>query len=493
MSKKIDWILILILSLALVLRLPQLNGSFWLDEAAQALESARPLQDQLKISGDFQPPLIHFLAHFALYFSQSEWWLRTVTALIPGLLTIFFTYQLAKTWQFRHPWLAPLLLATNSFHIFYSQELRPYSLPAFFAVLSWWLIIKRKPLKFWAVTSLLGLYSSYLYPFLFLAQLIYLILITKLVQKTQSWWQSLAASLWRPLLVIFLLCLPWLPSFLNQLETGQLVRSELAGWSAVVATPQLKALSLVGGKFIFGLLDIEITPWFGLFSLLILFSFGFLLIKTILINFNQKVSRQRVLLSLLIWLLFPVLAAWLVSFFIPILQPKRVLYLLPGFYLLVTYLVDLKFYSNKLIVKLSKISLVFSLLLINGYATWAYFTNPELQRENWRALISELQQKYPNPNQTTAIFVYPAPFSPWVWYSNDFPTLSLGQLSTEKIPDLGTQLSAKLKTERVITFDYLTDLTDPQHQVLTQLTQNGYQPTDLLDYPLIGFVRIYEK
>ena len=68
----------LILLLALILRLPFLNGSFWMDEAAQALESARPLSQQLDIIPDFQPPLIHLILHFAMYLGREEWWLRTI-------------------------------------------------------------------------------------------------------------------------------------------------------------------------------------------------------------------------------------------------------------------------------------------------------------------------------------------------------------------------------------------------------------------------------
>jgi hypothetical protein len=36
------------------------------------------------------------------------------------------------------------LLATSSFHIFYSQELRPYSLPAMIAAISWWIVLQLK-------------------------------------------------------------------------------------------------------------------------------------------------------------------------------------------------------------------------------------------------------------------------------------------------------------------------------------------------------------
>ena len=178
----------LILALAFLLRLPLLNGSFWLDESAQVLESARPLNKQLEIAHDFQPPLMHLLTHFALYLGQSEAWLRFVGALVPGIITIaglmlgvkerycchseFIseseTRQLEILKQVqddnrqvqdgsgrvsdntKQAWgngllvslLAGFLLATNTWHIFYSQELRPYSLPAMFATLTWLVLIK---------------------------------------------------------------------------------------------------------------------------------------------------------------------------------------------------------------------------------------------------------------------------------------------------------------------------------------------------------------
>ena len=62
----------LILVFALLLRIPLLNGSFWMDEAAQALEVIRPLSKQFDIIADFQPPLLHLILHFAQYFSHTE-------------------------------------------------------------------------------------------------------------------------------------------------------------------------------------------------------------------------------------------------------------------------------------------------------------------------------------------------------------------------------------------------------------------------------------
>ena len=92
-------LLLLILGLAFLLRLPHLNGSFWLDEAAQALESARPAHEQFQIADDFQPPLLHLLTFIALRLGKSEAWLRLIGAVLPSLLTILYFRQKTRQSQ----------------------------------------------------------------------------------------------------------------------------------------------------------------------------------------------------------------------------------------------------------------------------------------------------------------------------------------------------------------------------------------------------------
>ena len=90
-----------VLMLALLLRLVRLNDSFWLDEAAQVLESARPLAEQLQIAGDFQPPLMHLLTFFwlrilALFGAERiEALVRFLPSVIPGIISVWASYQLA--------------------------------------------------------------------------------------------------------------------------------------------------------------------------------------------------------------------------------------------------------------------------------------------------------------------------------------------------------------------------------------------------------------
>ena len=62
----------LVLILAVLIRIINLNQSLWLDEAAQVLESIRPLSEQLNIAGDFWPPLYHVTLHFWMYLGKSS-------------------------------------------------------------------------------------------------------------------------------------------------------------------------------------------------------------------------------------------------------------------------------------------------------------------------------------------------------------------------------------------------------------------------------------
>jgi uncharacterized membrane protein len=172
---KNDWWLILVVGL--VLRLILINQSFWLDEAAQAIESARPLAEQFDIVGDFQPPLFHLLVHWLMQVGNMEWWLR-MASLVPGLITIVYTYKIAKVMFGKTSALmAGLMMATSGFHVYYSQELRPYSLAAMWGTMSmWYFLTLLKKSNGWSwryvLTTVAGLYTMYLLPFLTVTQLL---------------------------------------------------------------------------------------------------------------------------------------------------------------------------------------------------------------------------------------------------------------------------------------------------------------------------------
>lgn len=469
-----------IIFLALVLRLPFINGSFWLDEAAQAIESARPLSQQLDIVADFQPPLLHLLLHFAMYFGKQEWWLRTVGALIPGLVSIWATYQLGKKIGNKHTavW-ASLLLATNSLHIFFSQELRPYALPAMLASLSWLILAnwqtqtKNQTLSLGLIT-MLGVYSSFLYPFVVLGQFVWLTIKRQFNYSSRFSWALILGS------GSFL---AWWPIFRQQLAAGGAVRQNLPGWDKVVSFSQLKSLPLVAGKFIFGVVDLEPSFWFVAVTL----ALSCLLCTWLWQTWQQRTYQQNSWLLLACWLIVPTVTAWLVSFWIPVIQPKRVLFLLPAMYLILA--LPKPTWQPKWLQSV----LLTSLLLLNLLGTFQYYTQPKLQRENWRSLHQQILSKY--AQNSLAVFAFDGPFAPWRWYDNnsDYPTLSLGVLAVADVPDLSNKLKTVTEYQYVLVFDYLRTLSDPNDKILHTIANFGYVPVEFIDYPNIGLVRVYAR
>jgi mannosyltransferase len=499
-----SWLMIVgLIVVGLVLRLPLLNGSFWLDEAAQALESSRPLTEQFSIAYDFQPPLMHLLVHFALYISKSEWWLRTIGALIPGLVSIWASYKIGlKLFNPRIAFWSTLLLATSSFHIFYSQELRPYALPMMFACLSWLVLLnwpktntklpltKRYPLisaySGYTLLTLLGLYSSYLYPFLILGQAAYVMIMKREQLVTYLY----HAAFW------LLGFLPWLPFLFEQLSVSGELRQQLPGWEKVVSIEAVRSVAMVIGKFMFGVLDLRFSLFFasGTLLFLIILTFGFSSLFLPKDFFHQALrkakgaSDQKIIHDLsiaFIWFVVPLATAWLVSLVVPILHPKRVLFLLPAFYLLVV--ASIENFPHKHIKSL----FIGILLLINLYSTFSYYSQPRLQRENWRDLHKLVTHLY--PEKSMALFAFPEPFAPWIWYDQQsYPAIATGTLAVRDA-NLDQTLKNCDNYTYVLVFDYLRSLTDPDNQLLASLKERGFQEMDFFDQTNIGFVRIYAQ
>ncbi len=495
--KKPQTLTLAIVVLALSLRLPLLSGSLWMDEAAQALESIRPLTQQLQIRDDFQPPLLHLITHFALRISHSEWWLRWWGAVLPGVLTIWLVPSIAQT-LFTIPnktntkisagiigSIAAFWLATNSFHVFFSQELRPYSLAALFAILSWLLLLKNSPRRWFILASLAGLYSTYLYPFVLIGQFGYLLLWDR-----KSWLSHLFTGA-----LIILGFAPWMPSFFGQLQAGQQLRLDLPGWESVVSFSQLKVLPLLFGKWLFGLRDLALTwPWLS--SLVIFFGL------TSYISWNLwkssenttlRIEFQKLTKLVVGWGVIPLITAWVVSFWVPVIQPKRVLWLWPLGALLLAWLLVSAVCSKSSSTKVAGLILGVFLLILNVVGLTDYYSNPLLQREDWRGLQQKITQGY-SPGSTILIFGFPAPFASWQWYDqNTFPSISTGYLS-EKSPEYVHVLLNQVSEYRfVLVFDYLRTLTDPQNLILTSLESSGYKGVGVIDTPNIGFVRIYTR
>lgn len=139
------WLIALVTVLALALRLFRLDSELWLDEITTiAFYSPMPT---LHVVTGFVSANNHLLNTLLMklaiaFFGEQEWAVRLPSALF-GAATIPVFYWVSRLiFSQRSSLFAALLLAVSYHHIFYSQNVRGYSMQVFFTTLSCGLFVK---------------------------------------------------------------------------------------------------------------------------------------------------------------------------------------------------------------------------------------------------------------------------------------------------------------------------------------------------------------
>ena len=463
-------LILAILIIGLILRLIAITQSFWLDEAIQVLESTVPFGKVYLIPADFHPPLFHYLGWFWLKVSTVEWWARLLPVSL-GLGCIYFLYRQAKEIASQKVALvAALFLASSGFHVYYSQEFRPYILSCFLATASFYLFFKlQKSSKLlnasFILVNALGFYSLYYFPLILVGQGIVMILLYR--KRLLKWLANIGIS--------FIFFLPWLPMFIQQLSIGRGWAQSFSVWKTSVSTPLLKALPLVFVKFWLGNISTNNSLLYFLAGLM-------LFILTILLGWRALTKKKKQAGTVLIFVLIPIMIAFLSSFFVPTIAPKRLLLVLPQFYLFLALGI------SSLPKKFQKL-LIALILIINISSLSAYYLNPSFQREQWRQAIGWVENKA-NTN-SLALFEFSSPFGPWAYYQNNRiegrAVFENGMTVSQSMP-----LLAENK-ESIFLFNYLFEMTDPDQQAAQWLLNNGYVLRFTKDFPGVGFVYEYVK
>lgn len=467
---------LLILLLACLLRIVNLNQSFWLDEAAQVIESSRPLSQQLDLAADFHPPLFHLILHFWMYLGKSEVWVRLPSVLF-GVGSLILLYKLARVFfGEKESLIASLFLSISPYHIWYSQEARPYMLFVFLSLLSTLMLVKKRWILY-TVSLVFCLYSLYFSPFLILGHIVYIFFIEKRHYK----------EFLLSLFISFLIFTSWTPHFLRQLEVG--TTGSFSGWSKVVSMTPFKASILTFVKFILGktsfnsllIYGIILTPIFILFC----WSLG-------------KMRRRRKDKAILLFFFIPFISSIFTSFFIPIIAPQRLIFLLPFFYLILARGINSIHRVGVGIIPPTRCKSAFRLLailficVVSLYGIFDYFLNPYVQREQWRQAVSFVEKDASGDD--IVLFVFPEPFAPYLWYNKGLvEAWGIAPNFILEDRDLSNLLPDILNREKIYLFQYLTGLTDPEGKSHLFLQSNQFKNTSTKDFPGVGFIYIYEK
>jgi uncharacterized membrane protein len=463
--------ILLVTIIALILRLILANQSLWLDEAASVeIASTSLIHFLAKIQTDFHPPLFYLLLKAWLPLAGTSEWLLRLPNIIFGTLSIPAIYFLIKNKKIAL--LAALLLAINPLHIYYSQELRMYSLNGLLTVLSWAFLLKpskNKNRAIYILTSILNIYTFYGAFFNLVAQVVYVFINQRKELKNFAVNQA----------IIIISFLPFLSIFLHQLQGGGYLTSSLPGWDQISGSLTLKSLALIPVKFSLGRINFQNKFLYGMISL-IFTSYLFLLVF-LGAHFKGSSRRIRGIKFFIFWIITPLLLASFGSLISPMLGYWRYIYIVPAFTSLIAtglYLLPKKLFLINTAITIASF-LFFSIV---------FFSNPIFHREDWR----QASEIISIPN-SLVILNFSDIFAPLKFYASDLDYYltqkKLGTVRSDLDDTLPETIGGK---DSVFVLDYLSGLTDPKRSVVTWLSNAGFIQKQVYNVNGVGLIYKFE-
>jgi mannosyltransferase len=193
------WLPVLIFAsltlLALGLRLYRIDAqSLWYDEGNSARIAERSLQLIVEgAAGDIHPPLYYLLLkYWRDVFGESEAALRGLSAVCGALCALFAGLTVRTMGGLSSGALTAFAVAIAPFAVYYGQEARMYSLLALCASISSWALIRpaggllpgRRRWVAFALATAAGLWTQYAYPFVMLAQGVWVLVTLTRLDRT---------------------------------------------------------------------------------------------------------------------------------------------------------------------------------------------------------------------------------------------------------------------------------------------------------------------
>ncbi len=401
---------------AFLIRFVSLNQSLWLDEGVTARVvreySLTGIINQFSPT-DFHPPLYYLLLKlWTSVFGFSEIALR-MPSVICILLAGFLVYRLWGKWP-------ALFFLFNPLIMYYSQEARMYALSILLVVFAFFALNKILSKKNqWCTVCIivlnilitLNLSVFYGSVFFVISLYTYLLFLKK---------YRLVVAL---LPGLFLFALLFYPLFSKQLIHSREALTVVTNWKQVLGPANIKNVLLIPLKFAIG--RISFYPKWLYWSLAGLWTgFVWLLVIKGIIN-KQKDTQQQQRLAFFIGA--PLALGFFTSFFTPLLQYFRFLYLVP--------------FMSVLLFRGTSTKLVCSILL-TGFVLYSctYLFISDFHRENWRNLAHSLSAK-------NNIYMILPSSDPLTYYRDDL-----------KLKELRDMVNNPPKGKEIIVIPYVSDV-----------------------------------
>ncbi len=392
------YLLLLIVVLSAVLRIYDLSGeSYWHDEIIM-LRVARGDLGSILLGG--RPPLFVILAHFWIaLFGTSEAATRMLPALL-GTISIPLIYCVGKAlFDEKIGLVSALLMAVSQYQIYYSQDLRYYSLFVLLTLLSFYFYInalgKRRLLYFllYSLSTVLLYYTHDFGLLIIAAQGIYFVVCVRSMKGLiPRWFLSQA--------IILAGILPSILSSLHDAAAGGI------GPNWIPAPPPWMPLMTLM-QYVGSGLDYPSPMTIAaalLFFVLATFLFARYVgaerwlasLKSLPENLMNLNGHKRETLLVAVWLIFPILTPFLLSEFIkPMYLHRYVSCSSPAFYILIA-LVLVKMGK---VVPLGITFAAYLILIVPGLHQ--FYVEPV--REQWREVAAYVG----NQGKTNDAIVFP--------------------------------------------------------------------------------------
>ncbi|MGQ9600836.1 MAG: glycosyltransferase family 39 protein [Anaerolineae bacterium] len=444
--------LCLILLLAFGLRLYRLGAeSLWYDETVSLHLASKSLPALVAhTAGDIHPPGYYLILHVWIRLAGRSEFSAAFLSLFFGLLLVALAYRLA-VWIFDREaaWLSALLVAISPYHLWYSQEVRMYTLGAVLgvgvlvAVLSLWPTEEEDPVRslslgtrrmrlepgwiLYTVCGALGLWTLYYFAFLLIAVNL-MVGLGWMIDRGHRIWRKGWLRWWVLVQIgVLVLYAPWLP-----IAWHQATEPPVPPWREFTSLDALlgetwSALSLGQSA-----LPAGCGPALILF--LVLFVSG------LFYRQGNRGMRSRLPWFLAGFLLLPVLLIYLASWITPLYHIRYVFPYSTPFYLLVgaglaSWPRLIRSRPWRRVGRWGQRLALAGILIFSGTSLYRYHTDPNLASDDHRAAVQFLADRW-RPGDAILVnagYVYPALLTYW----RGDPIAWRGRLGGEYGPAMG--------------------------------------------------------
>ena len=495
-----------IVFLAAALRFHHLGTqSLWNDEGNAYVQATRNFADiASNAARDIHPPGYYWmLAIWHDLAGSSEIALRSLSTLA-SILSVAFTFALGK--RLFNPasgLAAAVLVALNTFSIYYAQEARMYALLALWASAGMWMLVGLLRNTEWtrhvvslqwglalALINTAGLYTQYAYPFIMLAQgaIFLLWLVLNLLRRTSSR-HSVLSTQYIPTLITYivsniltiLLFLPWLPTALRQVTQWP---------STGTPIPAGEALGIIGGWFTFGI-TYEFVP-----NAINYLPIALLLLMIGLLGWLWLKGKNAFWSTLvpIIWAGLPVVLFLALGLF----RPANLKFLLPaqiGFALLIGTGIGGWWTLAQRGYRLDRITLILTVLqalwllvyLVNGLQP--LYSDPHFQRADYRSMVQTITA---HPREGDAI-ILDAPNQEEVfryYYHGEAPVYPLpAGLGGDDAQTLAAVQKIISEHQRIFVLFWGEAERDPNHVIENTLDSTTYEAGQDIWYGDVRFAQ----